>query len=63
MRYAFESLGWPEIVAMTATLNLRSMRVMERLGMTRNPAEDFDHVRVPEGHRIRRHVLYRKSGA
>ena len=59
MRYAFETLRWPEIVAMTATPNLRSMRVMERLGMTRNPAEDFDHIRVPEGHPLRRHVLYR----
>jgi ribosomal-protein-alanine N-acetyltransferase len=32
---------------------------MEKLGMTRKPEDDFDHPRVPEGHRFRRHVLYR----
>jgi hypothetical protein len=32
---------------------------MRSLGMTRDPADDFDHPRVPEGHHLRRHVLYR----
>jgi ribosomal-protein-alanine N-acetyltransferase len=32
---------------------------MERLGMTRDPADDFDHPRLPVGHQLRRHVLYR----
>jgi RimJ/RimL family protein N-acetyltransferase len=59
LRYAFETLGWPEVVSMTAAGNVRSQKVMRRLGMTRDPAEDFEHPRVPEGHRIRRHVLYR----
>ncbi|HET9028634.1 MAG TPA: GNAT family N-acetyltransferase [Candidatus Aquilonibacter sp.] len=59
LRYAFDTLRWPEVVAMTATGNNRSQRVMQRLGMTRDPAEDFGHPRVPEGHRICRHVLYR----
>jgi ribosomal-protein-alanine N-acetyltransferase len=48
-----------EIVAMTVPANTRSMAVMQRIGMTRNPADDFDHPRLPEGHRLRRHVLYR----
>jgi len=39
--------------------NLPSRRVMEKIGMTRHPADDFDHPRVPEGHPLRRHVLYR----
>ncbi len=49
----------------TARLRLRPWtdadlgRVMERLGMTRSPADDFDHPRLPEGHPLRRHVLYR----
>jgi hypothetical protein len=34
---------------------------MERLGMTRNSADDFDHPNLPEGHVLRRHVLYRLS--
>jgi len=33
--------------------------VMRRLGMTRDPADDFDHPALPPGHRLRRHVLYR----
>jgi hypothetical protein len=36
---------------------------MEKLGMTRNPADDFDHPSLPEGHPLRRHVLYRKARA
>jgi RimJ/RimL family protein N-acetyltransferase len=54
-------LGLDEIVAITVVGNWRSRRVMERLGMTRDPAEDFDfeHPRLPPGHPLRRHVLYR----
>lgn len=55
---AFDDLGLDEVVSMTATTNDRSMRVMERLGMTRDVGADFDHPRVPEAP-LRRHVLYR----
>ncbi|MGC1885906.1 MAG: GNAT family N-acetyltransferase [Stellaceae bacterium] len=57
----FGRLGLNEIVAFTVPANLASRRVMEKLGMTRDPAEDFDfeHPRVPPGHPLRRHVLYR----
>ena len=41
--------------------NLRSRKVMEKIGMHRNAADDFDHPNLPEGHPLRRHVLYRKS--
>jgi ribosomal-protein-alanine N-acetyltransferase len=57
--YAFEILKLPELVSFTVPGNVRSRRVMEKLGMTRDPGEDFDHPRVPEGHAMRRHVLYR----
>ena len=56
---AFGSLGLQELVSFTTEANQRSRRVMEKLGMTRDPAEDFDHPSLPEGHRLRRHVLYR----
>jgi len=59
LRYGFDVLRQPEIVAMTAAVNLRSQRVMERLGMQRDAAADFDHPRVAEGDRLRPHVLYR----
>jgi RimJ/RimL family protein N-acetyltransferase len=58
---AFETIGLDEIVSFTATSNLPSQRVMQKIGMRHHPAEDFDHPRLPEGHRLRRHVLYRLS--
>lgn len=57
--YGFDELGLGEIVSFTSRLNVPSIRVMERIGMTRDPADDFDHPRVPEGDPLRRHVLYR----
>jgi RimJ/RimL family protein N-acetyltransferase len=59
LRFAFQQLGLKEVVAFTAVGNFRSRRVMERIGMTRSERDDFDHPRVPEGHPLRRHVLYR----
>lgn len=56
---AFGELGLPEVVSFTVPGNTRSRRVMDRLGMRHDPREDFDHPRVPEGHALRRHVLYR----
>jgi RimJ/RimL family protein N-acetyltransferase len=56
--YGFDTLGLTEIVAMTVPANRRSRRVMERLGMSRAPEDDFDHPDVPEGP-LKRHVLYR----
>ncbi|MEV4472905.1 GNAT family N-acetyltransferase [Nonomuraea sp. NPDC049504] len=58
-RYAFEEAGLDAIISMTAVQNRRSRSVMERLGMTRDPAEDFDHPRLPKDSPILRHVLYR----
>jgi RimJ/RimL family protein N-acetyltransferase len=57
--HGFGSLGLREIVSFTSATNLRSRAVMERLGMRRDPADDFDHPSIPEGHVLRRHVLYR----
>jgi len=59
---AFGPLGLHEVVSFTSTHNHRSRRLMERLGMTRDPAEDFDHPQVTHGPQ-RRHVLYRLSRA
>jgi ribosomal-protein-alanine N-acetyltransferase len=59
----FERVGLSEIVSFTATTNVRSVAVMQRLGMTHNPADDFDHPRLPVGHRLHRHVLYRLGRA
>ncbi len=55
----FRELQLPEVVAFTSQGNRRSRAVMERLGMRRDRAADFDHPRLPAGHRLSRHVLYR----
>jgi RimJ/RimL family protein N-acetyltransferase len=57
--FAFDRAGLAEIVSFTVPANRRSRAVMERLGMTHDAAEDFDHPRLPEAHPLRRHVLYR----
>lgn len=55
----FDELGLDEIVSMTVPANVRSRRVMEKLGMQRHPSDDFDHAMLAEGDPLRRHVLYR----
>lgn len=57
--FGFGELGLDEVVAFTTVANSRSRAVMERLGMRRDAADDFDHPALPEGHPLRRHVLYR----
>ena len=59
LNYGFDTLRLDEIVSFTAAQNHRSRRVMERIGMQRDFSGDFDHPRMPEGHALRRHVLYR----
>ena len=57
--YGFAVMGLPEIFAVTTAGNLRSQAVMRRIGMTSDPAEDFDDPDVDEGP-LRRYVVYRK---
>ena len=57
--YAFSTVGLNEVVSFTVPANVRSRRVMEKLGLTHNPSDDFDHPRLPPDHPLRRHVLYR----
>jgi len=59
LRYGFENLALDEIVAFTVPGNVRSRRVMEKLGMTHDPMDDFDHPGLADGHPMRRHVLCR----
>ncbi|WP_243713324.1 GNAT family N-acetyltransferase [Actinomadura sp. 6K520] len=62
LRFAFDG-GLDEVVSFTAAANARSRAVMERIGMTRDPADDFDHPLVADGHHLKRHVLYRITAA
>jgi RimJ/RimL family protein N-acetyltransferase len=59
LQYAFETLKLTEVVAFTPVYNTRSRGVMEKIGMHHDPKDDFDHPKVVEGHKLRRHVLYR----
>jgi RimJ/RimL family protein N-acetyltransferase len=61
LTFGFETLGLNEIVSFTVPANRRSRRVMEKIGMTHNPDDDFDHPLLPPGHALRRHVLYRRA--
>src|SRR5204862_452292 len=54
--FGFGRLALGEVVSFTVPANRRSRAVMERLGMTSSPADDFDHPMLPEGHPLRRHV-------
>lgn len=56
---AFTVLDLNEVVSLTSATNLRSQRVMQKLGMHHDEADDFDHPALPENHPLRRHVLYR----
>ncbi len=59
LAFAFRSLRAEEVVSFTVPANIRSRRVMEKIGMTRSESDDFDHPLLGEGHPLRRHVLYR----
>lgn len=59
--FGFTRLGLAEIVSFTVPANRRSWRVMQRIGMTHDPADDFDHPRLDAGDPLRRHVLHRMS--
>ena len=59
VNYAFHVLGLNSLVSFTVPQNVRSRRVMEKIGLTHSPAEDFDHPKLPAGHPLCRHLLYR----
>jgi RimJ/RimL family protein N-acetyltransferase len=61
--HGFCELSLPEIVSFTSASNVRSRAVMQRLGMLRDPTEDFDHPSLPPEHPLSRHVLYRLRAA
>jgi RimJ/RimL family protein N-acetyltransferase len=63
LAFGFSTLGLGRVVSFTAAENRASRRVMERLGMEHDPADDFEHPLLPEGHPLRVHVLYRLSRA
>ncbi len=57
--FAFRQVQLAEVVAITVPVNLPSRRVMEKLGMTHDPQDDFEHPKIADGHPLKRHLLYR----
>ena len=56
LRFGFDTLALAEVNSITAVVNIRSRRVMERLGM--RPTGEFDHPRLAVASPLRRHVRY-----
>lgn len=61
LEYGFKRCGLTEIVAFTVPANLRSQRVMEKIGMQRDHDCDFAYPALPADHRLSAHILYRVS--
>ena len=61
LAHGFDRLGLNEIVSFTVPANSRSRKVMGRIGLRHDAKDDFDHPNYPDGHRLRRHVLYRRA--
>jgi ribosomal-protein-alanine N-acetyltransferase len=59
LEWGFGTLGLAEVVSVTTVGNVRSIQVMERIGMTRRPSDDFLHPALPADSPLRPHVLYR----
>jgi RimJ/RimL family protein N-acetyltransferase len=57
--FAFDEIGLERVYSFTASTNARSERVMQKIGMLRSPGDDFDHPRLPAGHPLQRHIVYR----
>lgn len=59
LNWAVHTLALPNIVSFTVRDNLASRRVMAKIGLTHNPADDFDHPLLAADNPLRPHVLYR----
>jgi len=59
VQFGFQHARLEQIVSFTVPANVRSRRVMEKIRMTYSPADDFEHPGIPDGHRLKHHVLYR----
>ena len=61
LEIGFTEFGLKEVVSFTVPANMRSIRVMEKIGMSRDVAGDFYHPKLPRDHALALHVLYRKK--
>lgn len=59
LKFGFETIGLQEIVSFTVPENVRSIRVMEKIGMKRDVTGDFAHPKLALDHKLSKHILYR----
>lgn len=59
--YAFSVLKLEQLVSFTTESNSRSRKLMERLGFSHDPGDDFERPSLEQGHPLLHHVLYRKD--
>jgi 3-dehydroquinate dehydratase/shikimate dehydrogenase len=59
LNYGFKTLHLNEIISFTSVLNTRSQRIMKKIGMHHDLADDFDNPKLPNGHPLQKHTLYR----
>ena len=63
LEIGFIEFNLQEIVSFTARTNRRSIKLMQNLGMVRDDCGDFYHPKLPQGHQLSLHVLYRMRKA
>lgn len=59
LHYAFTELNLSEIISFTVVANVKSRRVMEKIGLHHSEKDDFDNPKLAVNNPLRRHVLYR----
>lgn len=59
LEYGFKQRGLKEIISFTVPANIRSLRVMEKIGLKRIVNGDFAHPKLATDHPLSKHVLYR----
>ena len=59
--YGFKKCGLKEIISFTVPANVRSIRIMEKIGLKRDLNGDFAHPKLPADHHLSQHILYRLS--
>jgi ribosomal-protein-alanine N-acetyltransferase len=57
LEYGFTTLGLDEIYSFTSVHNIRSERVMKKIGMIK--VGEFEHPMLEDGNFLKAHVLYR----
>jgi len=59
LQFGFKEISLPEIMSYAVPQNIKSIAVMQRLGMSHIPSLDFDHPDVPDTYpNLQRHVVY-----